>query len=212
MTQRIFGRLGRGVGGARKCAEGRHIRKVPVIVPPNIQRIGNAAGHSPGRGLHRGVEVQAGGKVVGAAVGQIAQRRALLQLHQAGDGLVQRAVAAGADHQIILSAPFGGDVTGLAAGLRDEHPHQIAGAGEGRHRVEQRGAGFCLSCSWIDDKQELFHGATLTYHRFYAVKAQGVRLLCHIPGRIATGIPCAPPGGLRTARAETSCKMENGRV
>ena len=84
--------------------------------------------------------MQAHGEIVGAAAGQIAQQRALLQLHQAGERLVQRAVAAGTDHHVVLSAPPGGDVPGLAAGLGDKDPHQIAGAGELRHGVEQRGA------------------------------------------------------------------------
>ena len=42
MSQRIFCRLGRGVGRARKSAEGRHICKVPLAEKPDIvgERLG----------------------------------------------------------------------------------------------------------------------------------------------------------------------------
>ena len=87
------------------------------------------------------------------------------QTHQSGGGLAERAVASGTDHHVVLPAPPGGDIAGLAARLGDIDPYQIAGTGELRHGIEQRGAGFCLSRTGIDDKQELFHRNTLPYHR-----------------------------------------------
>ena len=48
-------------------------------------------------------------------------------------------------------------ITRLPDGLGNENVHQIAGAGELCRRVKQRGTGFCLSRTGIDDKQELFH-------------------------------------------------------
>ena len=165
VPQRVFGCLGRGVGGAGKGAEGRHIRKVPVVVPSHVQRVRRTADGGAGGLVHGGGKMQTGGEVVGAAAGQIAQGRALGQLHNAGQRLVQRAVAAGAHDQVIVAAAPGGHVTRLPAGLRNENVHQIAGAGELCRRVKQRGTGFCLSCTGIDDKQELFHGDTLPYHR-----------------------------------------------
>ena len=92
------------------------------------------------RGGQHGVKMQAHGKVVGAAAGQIAQQGPLLQLHKPGQRLVQRAVAAGTDHHVVLSAPPCGDIAGLAARLGDIDPYQIAGTGELRHGIEQRGA------------------------------------------------------------------------
>ena len=103
--------------------------------------------------------MQAGSKIVGAAVGQVAQQRAALQLHQTGDGLIQGAVAAGADYHIVLRTPFGRVGPGFAAGLRQKDPHQIASAGKGGHRIEQGGVGFRFARLWIDNEQELLHGS-----------------------------------------------------
>ena len=74
VPQRVFGCLGRGVGGAGKGAEGRHIRKVPVVVPTHVQRVRRTADGGAGGLVHGGGEMQAGGEVVGAAAGQIAQQ------------------------------------------------------------------------------------------------------------------------------------------
>ena len=165
MTQGVLGRLGGGVGGPGKGPKGGHIGEIAVVMPPHVQGAGRAGGGRLCRGGQHGVKMQAHGKVVGAAAGQIAQQGPLLQLHKPGQRLVQRAVASGTDHHVVLPAPPGGDIAGLAARLGDIGPYQIAGTGELRHGIEQRGAGFCLSRTGIDDKQELFHRDTLPYHR-----------------------------------------------
>ena len=112
-----------------------------------------------------GGQVKAGGKVVGAAVGQVAQQRALRQRHQAGDRFVQSAVAAGADHRIVVGAPLRRHAAGVAAGLRDKDPHQIAGAGKSGYRIEQGGAGLGLTRPGVDNEQELFHGSPPLVYR-----------------------------------------------
>ena len=79
----------------------------------------------PGGSGHHGLSrrgglfgnVKAGGKIIGAALGKIPQRRPLLQLHQAGDDLVQRTVSAHGHHGVVVRTLTGGDGGGLAGGV-----------------------------------------------------------------------------------------------
>ena len=154
VTQGVLRLLGRGVGRLGKGPEGGHIGEIPSVMGPQIQGMGGALHHRPGRLLHGGGDPQAGGKVVGAAVGQIAHRRAVFQLHQARQRLVEGAVSAGAHHQVIVPAPLGGEAGGVPGGLGQHHPHQVPGPAEGGHGVKQRGGGLGLARPGIDNEQQ----------------------------------------------------------
>ena len=94
---------------------------------PQIQLPGLGAGRD-GIGRRHGLRrnMQAGGKIVGAAVWNIAHRRAALQRHQPAQRFVQRTVAAGANHQIELAAQLRRGPLGVARPLGGEQLDQIA--------------------------------------------------------------------------------------
>ena len=145
-----------GVGAAGKGPEGGHIGKVSVVVAAHIQIEGVAVYDALRRLQRRDGDMQAGGKVVGAAVGEIAHLWTLRQLHQAGHHLVEGAVAAGADHQIVCSAQLCRRTGGVSTALGEEYLHQIARLGKAGHRIKQRCKGLGAPRTWIDDKQKLF--------------------------------------------------------
>ena len=77
-------------------------------------------------------------------------------MHQAGHHLVEGAVAAGADHQIVCSAQLCRRTGGVSTALSEEYLHQIACLGKAGHRIKQRCKGLGAPRTWIDDKQKLF--------------------------------------------------------
>ena len=156
MTQGVLRRLGGGVGTFRKGAEGGNIDKEPLIPAANVQLPGYGGYHGLRR--HGGLagDVEAGSEVVGAALGQIAQRRPVLQPHQAGDDLVQRAVAANGHHGVEAGSLRGGDLGGFAGSAGTADGQQITGAAEDRRRVKQRPPGLVPAGLGIDDHHQLF--------------------------------------------------------
>ena len=127
-----------------------------VIPPADVQLTGSGLGN--GGGGHGGFvgDVQAGGKIVGAALGQIPQHGGMLQPQHAGDHLVQRAVAAhGHDHVVLLALP-GCRLGGVAGAGGGVDGNEIAGLGENGCRVEQRTTGLAAAGGWIDDHQQFF--------------------------------------------------------
>lgn len=173
--------------------------------------------------------MKAGGKVVGAAVGQVAQQRALRQRHQAGDRFVQSAVAAGADHRIVVGAPLRRHAAGVAAGLRDKDPHQIAGAGKSGYRIEQGALDLVLPARGLTMNRSFFmallllctvdtaHGGSRARDALPSVDkglpCQVMVSLCHSVGGIATGSAAAMTGKRARCRlAEKSCKTGGFRL
>ena len=113
--------------------------------------------------------MEAGGEVVGAALGQIAQKRGPPELDQAGDHLVQRPVAAHGHDQVVPPAlPFGGP-GGVAGGIRDMDGEQVTRLGKGGGGVEQGAVGLVLSGPGVDDHQKLagFHQCHLQGNLYY---------------------------------------------
>ena len=126
MAQRVFGRLRGGVGGAGESAEGGYIGEIPSVVLAKIQPPGLCAGgNGVGRRHRLGGNAQAGSEIVGAAVGDIAHGRTLGQCHQAAQRFIQRAVSAGADHQIELTTQLRRRPLGVAGTLGDEQLDKI---------------------------------------------------------------------------------------
>ena len=157
MPQRVFDILRGGVAGLGKGTEGGHIGEVSVVVPPHVQRHGSALGDDVGGHVGHGGNVQRGGEVVGAAGGQIAQQGLFRQLHQAGNGFVQRAVAAVADHGVVVGTQLQRIARGVAGGLGLLHVHQIPALAQPHDGVIQRRGGFVFSRAGIHDQKQLFH-------------------------------------------------------
>ena len=153
MAQGVFGGLRRGIGAFRERAERGHIDEIPLVPAANVQL--------PGRGGHHGLrshgglagDVEAGGKVVGAPLGQIAQQGTPVQPHQAGDHLVQRAVAAHGHHSVVAAAFPGGDLLGLAGGVGAADGQQVARPAENGGGVKQGTAGLVPAGPGVDDHQ-----------------------------------------------------------
>ncbi len=157
VAQSVFRLLGRGVTGPGEGAEGGHIGKIPLIVPPHIQGNGRTLGDDVRSQVGRRGDVQGGGKVVGAAGGQVAQGRLALQLHKAGDGLVQGAVAAVADHGVKIRPQVPGEAGGVTGALGLPHIHQIATCRQPGDGVIQRAQRLALPGPGIHDQQQSFH-------------------------------------------------------
>ena len=108
--------------------------------------------------------METGGEVIGAALGNVAQQRRAVQGHQAGDSLIQRAVAAHGYHRVkILAGGRGGCGIPGGGGIMDGQ--QVAGLGEDGCRVEQRAPGLVAARCGVDDHQKLFllHGICLLH-------------------------------------------------
>ena len=103
-------------------------------------------------------DVETGGEVVGAALGQIAQQRPLLQTHQAGDDLVEGAVAAHGHHQIVIAALSLRGLSGVSGGGGLMNGDQVARLGAKRDHVKQRAAGFAASGPRVYNEKKLFLG------------------------------------------------------
>ena len=158
VPQGVLGGLRGGIGGAGKRAEGGYIHEAALVPPADVQGAGRAAEHGHGGGDRVVGDMEAGGKVVGAALGQIAQQGPLLQAHQAGDDLVERAVAAYGHHQIVVAAlPLRG-LGGVSGSGGFVDGNEIAGLGTKRDHVKQRTAGFIASSPRVYYEKKLFLG------------------------------------------------------
>ena len=152
MAQVVLHVLGGAVGGPGKGAEGGHVDEGPAVEAAHVQGPPAAGGDDPGglQGLIR--QMEAGGEVVGAARGDVAQGRRAWQVHQPRDRLVERAVAAAADHGVELPAQLPGQAGSVLPGLGQPQVHQIAGGAEVGHGVKEGGGGAGAACPGIDDK------------------------------------------------------------
>ena len=101
--------------------------------------------------------MQTGGKIIGAAVRDIPHRRALLQCHQTAQRFVQRAVAAGTNHQIKFASQLGSGPPGIAGSLSGKQLDEIPRLRKPRHHLEHGGHGAGAARLWINNKQQLFH-------------------------------------------------------
>ena len=148
--------LRRLIRDVREDAEGRDIRKIPVRPErADVERVQPSRHDIPRCADGILGQPQRGGHVVDRAARDIAERRPLFirQRHEAGDGLVERAVAAGADDQVILRAA-GGDLTGnIPRAGGHVYGGLIAGHGEDLQYLHQRRADLCVSGMRVDEKQ-----------------------------------------------------------
>ena len=114
MAQGVFDALGRVVRGFGEGTEGSNVGKIAVaefsdVVPGHIPV------HDGLGGLHRiGLQLEAGSEIVGGTAGNIAHRCVAAAGEKAVYGLVEGAVAAGADHQIHLGCLFCHDLYAVA--------------------------------------------------------------------------------------------------
>ena len=146
--------LGRLIGDVGERAETRHVGEPSVVAQgADVDGVGRAGDDSPG-GLH-GVAAQAqgGGHIVDGAAGDIAQGRTAVQPHQAGDGLVERAVAAGADDQVVVFRLLGQIIRQVAPAQGGVDRHVVACLGKYRQHLHQVGAQLQLPCLGVDEKQ-----------------------------------------------------------
>ena len=158
MAQNIFHVLGGGVGGAGEGPEGGHIHEEPFPKAADIQLPGLAPDDG-GSGLEGvGGDLQAGGEVVGAALGQVAHRRGMGQGLKAGDDLVQCAVSAYGHHRIVSGAGFLGNAAGVPRGSGAADAEEISGVAEGGGRVVEGAPGLAAARPGIDDHQKLLLG------------------------------------------------------
>ena len=128
----------------------------PSVARTHVQPPGAAAEHTAGRLGRVGGNLEAGGKIVGAALGQIAQQRRMLQLHQAAGHLVEGAVPAHRHHHVIVAAVFGGVDHGVPGRGRLVQGEQIPALGENGRRIQQRPRGLAAPGPGIDDHQKCF--------------------------------------------------------
>ncbi len=105
-----------------------------------------------------GGDLQAGGEVVGAALGQVAHRRGMGQGLKAGDDLVQCAVSAYGHHGIVSAAGFLGNAAGVPRGSGAADAEEISGVAEGGGRVVEGAPGLAAARPGIDDHQKLLLG------------------------------------------------------
>ena len=165
MPEHIFDVLRHGVGRLCKRAERGNIDEVPLAELSHVQR---SRLHAHGGGGRLGGacgNIQACGKVVRAAAGQIAQHRAILRrnAHHTVHRFVQRTVAAVADNKVVCRAQRLGKLRRLAGVRGLMHGDEIARRRIDGSRFKQRRNGFGLSRAGIDDKEQLFvvHGCLL---------------------------------------------------
>ena len=159
MAQVVFDVLRHGIGGLGKGPEGGDVDEVPVIEAAHVQMPPGAGDNEPGR-LHRvGGEPEAGGEVVGAAPGDVAQRRRVSQGHQAVDRLVEGAVPAVAHHKIKAGALLAGQTLGVPGALGLLQAYQISGLGKNGNHIKKERAGAAPPRPGIDDQKQCFgHG------------------------------------------------------
>lgn len=154
VSEHIFNVLLDGVGRFRERAERRDIDEVPLAEFAHIERSWLHA-HGGGRrlgGIRR--DIQARGKVVRAAAGQIAHERAVFSrdAHHTVHRFVERAVAAVADDDVEFRPERFGELRRFSAVRGLAHGDEIARLGVDRGGVEQRCEGFGLSARGLTIK------------------------------------------------------------
>ena len=163
MSQRVFGGLGGGVGGAGKRTERGHVRKGPLVPQAHIQHLHMLLDDHLCRRCGVIGDVEAGGKVVGAALGKVSQQRRIVPLHETCDGLIEGPVSAGGHHQVILAALPGHGLRGVTGGGGAVDAQQVSRLRENGGGVKQRAVGFVASRPGIYDHQQFFlHHAFLS--------------------------------------------------
>ena len=105
--------------------------------------------------------MQAVGKIVGAAGGEIAQGRPMAALQQAGNRFVEGAVAPGADDEVKFLRATRDGRGGVASGGGGVDRDVIAAAVENVDDVGKGAAGLFLAGTGIDDQKKLFHPCSL---------------------------------------------------
>lgn len=129
---------------------------MPLVPPADIQLAARSMDDLRG-GLRRICgQMEAGSKVIGAAMGDIAQQRPALQSHEPGDHLIERAVAAHRHHRVKISPVSGGCFGRIIRRGGVVDGEQIACLREGRHRVVQRPPGLAAPSRGIDDHEKGF--------------------------------------------------------
>ena len=163
LAQSVFDILGCGIAGPGKRAEGGNIGKIPVAEPPYVVAHRLTLHDGLGGLENVGGQLQAGSKVVGGTGGDIADGGVRPGAEQAGNGLVQRAVAAAADHQINIFALLPGDGGGVSPSQRHVGDDLIARLCKCQQNVSQMPVRPFHPGKWIHDKQHLFHFDNLDY-------------------------------------------------
>ena len=159
VSEPVFCGLGGAVGDFRKCAEGRDVDEMllSVVKAAHVQRLGLFLDNMLRRLERNGGDAQRSGEVIGAARRQVTEGDGLA-VHDAGGHLVERAVAAGADHQVETFIPgCHGQFPAVTLILGDRDRHEIACAAEAFYNVIHRRSRMLFPRHGIDDKQQFFH-------------------------------------------------------
>ena len=129
----VFELLRRGVGDIRKNPERRNVVEITAVQISHVAAERLAAANLQ-RGLLRIVrDSERCGEIVRRARRDISQKRAVLDLHQAVDRLVERAVPAAAHQEREIRRTFPGDFLRVALFLRGNDGHLPACFGKAVH-------------------------------------------------------------------------------
>ena len=152
-----FSLLRCGVRYIRKGAECRDVAEITVVELPHVNR-SDAVRLKMGDNVLRGLgEAEGDCHIVRGPEGDIPDFGALLKGygHNAVHNLVQRAVAAGADNALEVSAVFLGEESGVAPLLGDENAYGYAALGKRFNRVEKVIFDLAFSGDRIDNEHRI---------------------------------------------------------
>ena len=165
MSQFIFQPLGRAVGCPRKSTEGSHIDEGAPVECADIQRFSCAGIDADGGAVGIVAKVETGGKIIGAAAGDISDGWRSFKLYSAGDHFVESPVAPEADNAVKGIAILQNEAGGIAPGSGLPHADEIAGLAEAADDLKERCGRPRSSGTGVDDEKEfLFHGIKTFLH------------------------------------------------
>ena len=157
MAQDVLDVLGCGPGNAGEGAEGGSVAEIAVRTEkPDVQRAGLPGDNRVACHERHGGNAETAGEVVGAATGDITQERLMPAELQAGDDLVQCAVASTGDDKVRLAGVGAGKVRGITALLRDIDGAEKVRLAEGGNHFRQETPGLTGAGIGVDNKVETF--------------------------------------------------------
>ena len=152
VSQQVLRQLGRGVGRAGEGPAGGGIDELAAVEAAQIEADALAV-HRVLRGLHDVCgQAQAVCVVVGGSGGDVAHRAIHAALHQAGNGLVERAVAADADDALVLRSVVAHVGCGVAAAGGDVHRALVAPVIVQANDLRQVTVCALLPRAWVQQK------------------------------------------------------------
>ena len=161
VAQLVFELLRGLVGGPGEEAEGGDVGEVVFVVElAQVAAEGAAVGDDAGRLDHVRGDPQAGGKVVGRAGRDVADRDEGLVgvLHHTADDLIQRAVSAGAHNVEVVPHALPGNAAGISLFGCRVTDHLVVCRRQCLDDIQQMVADLRLTRYRIEDKQDFFPG------------------------------------------------------